>query len=254
MGEQCDCGRGDDPCCECSTCQLKPNNTCASGDSCCESCQVKGAGAICRDAVSECDIAETCDGENPWCPPDDGITAGAPCGDGSDIRTCYAKECTMGLGAACDKRFGQTGMQVMESLDEYSVADLVADAAADGWSAYSACNALNCCDVIEGCSRYSASSSWSFDGVETIIHLGGAPDGAFLPDPPDNSFTGGICIQGKALPPLRGDCGAAFGRPATFHDKSVGRCLPCHKACGAACYGPAATDCGFASPTPPPTP
>uniref|UniRef100_A0A2I3HL08 ADAM metallopeptidase domain 15 n=1 Tax=Nomascus leucogenys TaxID=61853 RepID=A0A2I3HL08_NOMLE len=59
-GEQCDCGFPDDcvdPCCDSSTCQLRPFAQCASDGPCCQNCQV-------------CDSNRHCYCEEGWAPPD----------------------------------------------------------------------------------------------------------------------------------------------------------------------------------------
>jgi hypothetical protein len=76
-GEQCDCGNSisclsSDPCCNASTCQYSSGSACASNDSCCDTttCQPQPQGYQCRAAVSDCDVAEVCDGSAVTCPSD----------------------------------------------------------------------------------------------------------------------------------------------------------------------------------------
>ncbi|GJJ71610.1 hypothetical protein EMPS_03960 [Entomortierella parvispora] len=74
-GEQCDCGSPDecakDPCCDGTTCTFKGNAVCDDlNDDCCNNCQLAPAGMVCRSAISDCDIAETCSGNSTTCPPD----------------------------------------------------------------------------------------------------------------------------------------------------------------------------------------
>ncbi|XP_070540773.1 disintegrin and metalloproteinase domain-containing protein 12-like isoform X2 [Ptychodera flava] len=69
-GEECDCGdvdTCDNPCCNPFNCTLHANATCAEG-ACCEDCQLKSAGTVCRDTVNECDLPEYCRGYTPECP------------------------------------------------------------------------------------------------------------------------------------------------------------------------------------------
>ncbi|XP_073671096.1 disintegrin and metalloproteinase domain-containing protein 12 isoform X2 [Paramisgurnus dabryanus] len=69
-GEQCDCGDLDEcmnPCCNASTCTLKEDAVCAHGQ-CCEDCQLKPAGTLCRESSNSCDLPEFCTGANPQCP------------------------------------------------------------------------------------------------------------------------------------------------------------------------------------------
>ncbi|XP_006884976.1 PREDICTED: disintegrin and metalloproteinase domain-containing protein 7 [Elephantulus edwardii] len=80
-GEECDCGsvqECNNPCCVADKCMLKPGFTCAEGE-CCESCQLKRAGSVCRPAKDECDFPEVCTGHSPTCPMDRFQVNGVPC-------------------------------------------------------------------------------------------------------------------------------------------------------------------------------
>ncbi|KAM9462523.1 disintegrin and metalloproteinase domain-containing protein 12 isoform 2-T2 [Clarias gariepinus] len=69
-GEECDCGDLEEcmnPCCNASTCTLKLNAVCAHGQ-CCEDCQLKPAGTLCRESTNSCDLQEFCTGSDPHCP------------------------------------------------------------------------------------------------------------------------------------------------------------------------------------------
>ncbi|KAM6221058.1 disintegrin and metalloproteinase domain-containing protein 7 [Rhynchocyon petersi] len=80
-GEECDCGSATEctnPCCDADKCILKPGFTCAEGQ-CCESCQLKHTGSICRPAKDECDFPEVCNGHSPVCPKDRFQVNGFPC-------------------------------------------------------------------------------------------------------------------------------------------------------------------------------
>ncbi|XP_031216869.1 disintegrin and metalloproteinase domain-containing protein 7 [Mastomys coucha] len=91
-GEECDCGpiqECTNPCCDAHKCVLKPGFTCVEGE-CCESCQMKKEGAICRQAKNECDISEVCTGYSPECPKDEFQANGFPCKNGEGY-------CFMGL-------------------------------------------------------------------------------------------------------------------------------------------------------------
>ncbi|XP_026988610.2 disintegrin and metalloproteinase domain-containing protein 12 [Tachysurus fulvidraco] len=69
-GEECDCGDLEEcmnPCCNASTCTLKLNAVCAHGQ-CCEDCQLKTAGTLCREPANSCDLPEFCTGSDPHCP------------------------------------------------------------------------------------------------------------------------------------------------------------------------------------------
>ncbi|XP_029806243.1 disintegrin and metalloproteinase domain-containing protein 28 [Suricata suricatta] len=72
MGEDCDCGTPEECaniCCDAKTCKIKASFQCALGE-CCEKCQFKKPGAVCRPAKDECDLPEMCDGKSGICPDD----------------------------------------------------------------------------------------------------------------------------------------------------------------------------------------
>nr|XP_037282562.1 zinc metalloproteinase-disintegrin-like EoMP06 [Rhipicephalus microplus] len=94
-GEQCDCGPAEfckNPCCEASTCKFKGNAACAIG-ACCDisTCQVVKAATLCRDAITECDLPEYCDGVSEFCPVDVFVQDGTECGGGKAY--CFGKQC-----------------------------------------------------------------------------------------------------------------------------------------------------------------
>ncbi|NXG57843.1 ADA15 protein, partial [Hemiprocne comata] len=94
LGEGCDCGLSvecTDPCCNSSTCQLVPGAMCATGDTCCQDCQLRPAGHPCREPLGECDLPEFCDGVSPHCPPDAFLQDGQPCAGGQAV--CYGGAC-----------------------------------------------------------------------------------------------------------------------------------------------------------------
>ncbi|XP_041101428.1 disintegrin and metalloproteinase domain-containing protein 22-like isoform X5 [Polyodon spathula] len=70
-GEECDCGSPADCLKEggdcCKMCTLTQGSTCSDG-LCCKNCQLKRMGAVCRDAVNDCDIPENCTGNSSQCP------------------------------------------------------------------------------------------------------------------------------------------------------------------------------------------
>ncbi|XP_067395306.1 disintegrin and metalloproteinase domain-containing protein 15 isoform X2 [Emydura macquarii macquarii] len=92
--EQCDCGLREecaDPCCNASTCQLAPGAQCASADTCCQACKLRGAGSVCREPRGECDLPEFCDGVSPRCPPNSHRQDGLPCAGGQAY--CFGGAC-----------------------------------------------------------------------------------------------------------------------------------------------------------------
>ena len=107
-GEECDCMNNDcsdgsvygseSTCCNAATCKLKSGKACSSyHDGCCDSsCAIKPSGSVCRDAVSTCDIQETCDGNSKSCAADAWKPYGTKCTHGTysnDIGSCFKNEC-----------------------------------------------------------------------------------------------------------------------------------------------------------------
>ncbi|KAG5678287.1 hypothetical protein PVAND_007974 [Polypedilum vanderplanki] len=116
-GEDCDCGSIDcskrDPCCDPITCKLIKEAECASGP-CCDNCQLRQAGFVCRDAYNECDLPEVCTGESGQCPPDVFKKNGSPCGYGalgaleSATGYCFNGGCPT-LNNQCERVWGYGG-------------------------------------------------------------------------------------------------------------------------------------------------
>ncbi|KAL4762816.1 ADAM family of metalloprotease ADM-A [Aspergillus foveolatus] len=98
-GEECDCGDECDgnECCNGSTCRFRGDAVCdsSSGDGgCCRDCQFLSAGTVCRAAVGECDIEETCPGDSGDCPDDETEDDGSSCGDEGEELFCASGRCT----------------------------------------------------------------------------------------------------------------------------------------------------------------
>ncbi|CAB3234763.1 unnamed protein product [Arctia plantaginis] len=107
-GEECDCGtitecQNTNPCCDPFTCRLTKESQCASGE-CCDRCQLKPRGVVCRDATNECDLDETCTGLSGSCPPDAHRKNGEPCEEGKGY--CFAGQCPT-LSLQCERIWGQ---------------------------------------------------------------------------------------------------------------------------------------------------
>uniref|UniRef100_A0A8C4HDE5 ADAM metallopeptidase domain 11 n=1 Tax=Dicentrarchus labrax TaxID=13489 RepID=A0A8C4HDE5_DICLA len=91
-GEECDCGsqvecaRNGGACCK--KCTLTHDAMCSNG-LCCSGC--KRRGVVCRDAVNDCDIPETCTGDSSQCPHNVHKLDGYIC-DNSQGR-CYGGRC-----------------------------------------------------------------------------------------------------------------------------------------------------------------
>nr|XP_028581629.1 disintegrin and metalloproteinase domain-containing protein 9-like isoform X1 [Podarcis muralis] len=126
--EECDCGRPEDlkelqdiaslsesrvqelkrleecqknDCCQ-EDCRRKPNAVCTHG-LCCDNCKIVTEGKECREAASECDFPEYCNGVSAKCPPDVYKQNGMPCGT-KDI--CYSGKC-FNAHQQCEEIFGK---------------------------------------------------------------------------------------------------------------------------------------------------
>ncbi|XP_033285656.1 disintegrin and metalloproteinase domain-containing protein 28 [Orcinus orca] len=112
MGEDCDCGTPEEctnVCCDAKTCKIKANFQCVVGE-CCEKCQFKKAGEVCRPAKDECDLPETCDGKSGLCLDDRFQVNGFPCQNGKGY--CLMGMCPT-LEEQCTKLWGP-GTQVAD--------------------------------------------------------------------------------------------------------------------------------------------
>uniref|UniRef100_A0A8C9ZVG9 ADAM metallopeptidase domain 11 n=1 Tax=Sander lucioperca TaxID=283035 RepID=A0A8C9ZVG9_SANLU len=91
-GEECDCGsqvecaRSGGACCK--KCTLTHDAMCSNG-LCCSGCKLRGV--VCREAVNECDIPETCTGDSSQCPHNVHKLDGYMC-DSTQGR-CYGGRC-----------------------------------------------------------------------------------------------------------------------------------------------------------------
>ncbi|XP_054899219.1 zinc metalloproteinase-disintegrin-like protein H4 subunit A [Poeciliopsis prolifica] len=106
-GEECDCGTAEEcinPCCDASTCRLTEGSQCAHGE-CCESCQLKASGSICRRAAGSCDLPEYCSGDSADCPADSFEMNGKPCYSQAP-GYCYDGQCPT-RAKLCWRLFGE---------------------------------------------------------------------------------------------------------------------------------------------------
>ncbi|XP_051496860.1 disintegrin and metalloproteinase domain-containing protein 28 [Apus apus] len=104
-GEECDCGTPEEctnDCCEPETCKLTAGSLCAHGE-CCENCQYKKSGAVCRAVKHDCDLAEMCTGSSANCPADRFRVNGHPCNYGEGY--CYMGDCPT-RASQCKAAFG----------------------------------------------------------------------------------------------------------------------------------------------------
>ncbi|EMP30493.1 Zinc metalloproteinase-disintegrin VLAIP-A [Chelonia mydas] len=113
-GEECDCGTPEECtniCCEAATCKLKPNAKCGFGE-CCENCQIKKAGTLCRPIKHDCDLPELCTGQSHQCPVDRFRVNGYPCRDGQGY--CYMGKCPT-LQSQCIALWGSGATVAVDS-------------------------------------------------------------------------------------------------------------------------------------------
>uniref|UniRef100_A0A2K6UIW0 ADAM metallopeptidase domain 8 n=1 Tax=Saimiri boliviensis boliviensis TaxID=39432 RepID=A0A2K6UIW0_SAIBB len=136
-GEQCDCGPPEEcrnRCCNSTTCQLVQGAQCAHG-TCCQECQVKPAGELCRPQKDTCDLEEFCDGRHPECPEDAFQENGAPCFGGY----CYNGTCPT-LAQRCQALWGPGGHAAKESCFFYDVSPNCRSS----WNRADMCGTLQC--------------------------------------------------------------------------------------------------------------
>ena len=152
--EECDCGSHDctgvDPCCDGSTCTLKPQATCSAQDACCDAstCRITSdTSRVCRASAHDtCDRPERCDGINAACPADAFAPPGTSCvapASGADgmcfYKTCHAhaEQCVV-LGNV-------TGNAWVGPC-----------AGKDSSAGAAACGSLHCADAAGTCYKVSA--------------------------------------------------------------------------------------------------
>ncbi|XP_053366736.1 zinc metalloproteinase-disintegrin-like jararhagin [Clarias gariepinus] len=105
-GEECDCGTVEEcnnPCCDANTCKFSNGSRCGQGE-CCENCQIKPAGSLCRASASDCDLDEYCTGQSEKCPEDSFKMNGIPCSSGDSF--CYNGRCPTHL-QHCQRLWGK---------------------------------------------------------------------------------------------------------------------------------------------------
>src|SRR5206468_3583526 len=78
------------------------------------------AGAVCRAAASECDVAESCPGTSTTCPTDVFQASGTACTDDGD--PCTIDVCS-GTSAACTHPAGNAGVVCRAAANECDVAE-----------------------------------------------------------------------------------------------------------------------------------
>ncbi|XP_078234807.1 disintegrin and metalloproteinase domain-containing protein 22 isoform X7 [Pogona vitticeps] len=93
-GEECDCGTSAECSAEggecCNSCTLTANSQCSNG-LCCRKCQLEAKGVICREAVNDCDIPESCTGDSSQCSPNLHKMDGYSCDNEEGV--CFGGRC-----------------------------------------------------------------------------------------------------------------------------------------------------------------
>ncbi|KAM6451009.1 disintegrin and metalloproteinase domain-containing protein 22 isoform 4-T4 [Liasis olivaceus] len=93
-GEECDCGAPAECLAEggecCNSCSLTANSQCSNG-LCCRKCQFELKGVVCREAVNDCDIPESCKGDSSQCSPNLYKIDGYSCDNEQGI--CFGGRC-----------------------------------------------------------------------------------------------------------------------------------------------------------------
>ncbi|MEQ2274782.1 Disintegrin and metalloproteinase domain-containing protein 11 [Xenotaenia resolanae] len=111
-GEECDCGsqvecaRSGGACCK--KCTLTHDAMCSNG-LCCSGCKYELRGVVCREAVNDCDIPETCTGDSSQCPHNVHKLDGYMC-DSSQGR-CYGGRCRTRDGQFCYEKLNAEGTE-----------------------------------------------------------------------------------------------------------------------------------------------
>uniref|UniRef100_U3CNZ0 Disintegrin and metalloproteinase domain-containing protein 22 isoform 1 preproprotein n=1 Tax=Callithrix jacchus TaxID=9483 RepID=U3CNZ0_CALJA len=93
-GEECDCGTPAECVLEgaecCKKCTLTQDSQCSDG-LCCKKCKFQPMGTVCREAVNDCDIHETCSGNSSQCAPNIHKMDGYSCDGVQGI--CFGGRC-----------------------------------------------------------------------------------------------------------------------------------------------------------------
>ncbi|XP_036184165.1 disintegrin and metalloproteinase domain-containing protein 22 isoform X3 [Myotis myotis] len=93
-GEECDCGTPAECVLEgaecCKKCTLTQDSQCSDG-LCCKKCKFQPMGTVCREAVNDCDIRESCSGNSSQCAPNIHKMDGYSCDGVQGI--CFGGRC-----------------------------------------------------------------------------------------------------------------------------------------------------------------
>ncbi|KAJ3382914.1 hypothetical protein HDU92_004508 [Lobulomyces angularis] len=97
--EDCDCGQNcaTDSCCD-SNCKFIPPAVCdEANNECCQNCQLKQAGSICRPSLDMCTESQTCDGKVAICNPSTMLSNGVQCTVSGGSRNNSGTTCANGI-------------------------------------------------------------------------------------------------------------------------------------------------------------
>ncbi|KAM7321362.1 hypothetical protein ACRRTK_019454 [Alexandromys fortis] len=157
MNEECDCGSPQEctnRCCDAKSCKIKAGFQCALGE-CCEKCQLKKAGVVCRAAKDECDLPEMCDGKSSHCPVDRFRVNGFPCQNGHGY--CLKGNCPT-LQQQCTEMWGPGTKVADQSCFQHN----------EGGSKYGYCHIENGTHV--PCKAKNAEQIQNETAMEKAIH------------------------------------------------------------------------------------
>ncbi|KAI1894280.1 hypothetical protein AGOR_G00114190 [Albula goreensis] len=167
-GEECDCGTVEEcqnPCCNATTCRLNAGAECAHGE-CCQSCQLKQAGSLCRKSGSDCDLPEYCTGKSSECPSNVFKMNGLPCN--SDQGYCFNGHCPTHQ-QHCNKLWGP-GARVAEDVCFYKNTEGSRDAHCGRLTyGYKKCQAK---DIKCGRIFCNGGNEFPITGLKGIVNIG----------------------------------------------------------------------------------
>ncbi|XP_038590920.1 zinc metalloproteinase-disintegrin-like atrase-A [Micropterus salmoides] len=173
-GEECDCGTVEEcknSCCDASTCRLTEGSQCAHGQ-CCDECQLKLAGSVCRKLAGDCDLPEYCTGVSEDCPEDSFEMNGKACYDQAP-GYCYNGQCPT-LEQHCWRLFGsgtRIGADICFDLNKRGIEGLNCGRNKFGYTPCTAQN-LKCGSIFCGGGGESITgkrSSYTVNGIECKV-------------------------------------------------------------------------------------
>lgn len=197
--EECDCGpveQCQNACCDARTCQLISTASCANGE-CCDltTCQPHSVKTLCREAASECDMPEYCDGESTLCPRDLYRRNADRCNTGKAF--CYNGTCPS-RDDQCKLLWGQSA----HSADQCYGLNSGAESPENIF-----CGRLHCDHASDGANKFAGTDKhviWhgtnkvdcqtvTFESEHVTIDPGLVPDGSKCGEDK-------ICLRQKCLP------------------------------------------------------